>query len=212
MSFIVTLAFESIAKPVVDAIVTALQSFFKWLGDQLYRIGVIIYNSILSGIEWLYNTLRPYVVPVITIIGTALGYYYLLRKPEVPFTRRLAGMFTTPIIAALIGTVIDKFLPPKIELAKIPPPPPPPLELTATLEAETAMYASWRVYNYIGGPIALECGCELKATYVLSRNVELRSLLETEASLSAVATVAQNIELSSPFETEAAMAATYELT
>jgi hypothetical protein len=149
-------------------------------------------------------------VPAVAIAGTALGYYYLLRKPEIPFVRRFIGVFTTPIIAALIGMIVDRFLPTKIELAKIPLPPPPPLELTSRLEAEAEVYASYYVFNYVGGPISLGADCEFKATHVLAKSIELSSLIEAEASIEA--TYSYGIELSSLLESEAAITATYELT
>ena len=110
-----------IARGAIDYLVNSVMYWVFRIGKAIVNAFISVYNWIIGGLEWLYNSMRPHLVKVLTLWFTFFGEKRIIHSDTASLKKKIVGVFATPILSYLASEIICSFLPMEISLPRIEP-------------------------------------------------------------------------------------------
>ena len=98
-------------------------SLTYWIGviwKRVYNALVSFWNWILGGLEWIYNSIRPYLTNIITLWMTYYGIRKIIGSESMSVKNRVIGLFVTPFLSYIASEILASFLPNAVSLPRAP--------------------------------------------------------------------------------------------
>jgi hypothetical protein len=102
----------------MDYIINSIYYWFMQVYKFIYNSFVGFYNWILGGLEWTYNSIRPYIVNLLTVWFTFFGIKRIIYSENMSLKNKVIGIVATPFLSWFASTFLSSFLPMSISLPR----------------------------------------------------------------------------------------------
>jgi len=122
VKIVIPVIFPNLLDIIRGGIQFLIDSIMYWLGEAwkgIYNAFVSFANWVYGGLEWLYNTIRPHLAIVLTILFSLYSMKKIIGSENIGFLAKLLGVLGAPFLSYIAAEILTSFLPLSISLPRI---------------------------------------------------------------------------------------------